>query len=67
MILAHIAYTGRREDCVVRNVSDTGAKLELKTPVAKIPNSFELLVAEHHPQACRVVWRSLREVGVQFM
>jgi hypothetical protein len=51
---------------VVKNVSETGAKLEVAS-VAGIPNSFDLLVPGHHPQPCRVVWRALREMGVQYI
>ena len=52
-------------DCIIRNVSDTGAKLEVRM-VSKIPPTFQLLVEGHEPQTCRVVWRSLREMGVAF-
>jgi hypothetical protein len=51
--------------CVVRNVSDTGAKLEVAS-VAGIPNSFDLVVPGHRPQHCRVVWRALKEMGVAY-
>ncbi len=64
---ALIAFGGRREMCIVRNVSDTGAKLEIHTAVGTIPNSFELIVPKHRPQLCRVVWRAPREMGVQFV
>jgi hypothetical protein len=67
-IEARIAYGGGRSvcPCVVKNVSETGAKLEVAS-VAGIPNSFDLLVPGHHPQPCRVVWRALREMGVQYI
>lgn len=64
---ALIAFAGRKEMCIVRNVSETGAKLEIHTTVASIPNSFELFVPKHLPQLCRVVWRAPREMGVQFI
>jgi hypothetical protein len=67
MIPAIIAFDGGRSriDCVIRNLSDGGAKLEVAT-VKGIPQSFDLLVPQHAPQACRVVWRALKELGVQF-
>lgn len=67
MIIATIVYNGgvMRTDCVIRNLSDTGAKLEVPT-VKAIPQSFELIVSGHRPQRCIVMWRSLRELGVQF-
>jgi hypothetical protein len=61
------AYTAGRGpiDCVIRNLSDGGAKLEV--PSAKgVPTTFDLLTPGRPPQPCRVVWRALREVGVQF-
>ena len=68
MIVATIVYEGGRErtDCVIRNLSDGGAKLEFAT-VRGIPQSFDLLVPGHHSHACRVAWRSLKEIGVQFV
>jgi len=68
MIVATIVYDGGRMrlDCVIRNLSDGGAKLEFAT-VRGIPQSFDLLVPGHRPQHCRVAWRALKELGVQFM
>lgn len=57
---------GQRQNCVIRNVSETGAKLEMKN-VGRVPAAFELYAPGHRPQTCKVVWRSLREMGVQFM
>jgi hypothetical protein len=68
MILATITFdNGRtRLDCVIRNLSEGGAKLELAT-VRGIPQTFDLVVPGHHVQHCRVAWRALKEMGVQFM
>ncbi len=68
MILATIVFdSGRtRLDCVIRNLSDGGAKIELAT-VRGIPNNFDLLVPGHRPQPCQVAWRALKEMGVQFL
>ena len=38
-----------RLDCVIRNLSDGGAKLEVPT-VRGIPDHFDLLVPRHRPQ-----------------
>jgi hypothetical protein len=68
MMVATIVYDGgnSRIDCVIRNLSDGGAKLEV--PSARtIPQSFDLMVPGHRPQHCRIAWRALKEVGVQFM
>jgi hypothetical protein len=67
MIIATLVFdSGRaRIDCVIRNLSDGGAKLEVST-VKGIPQSFDLLVPGHRPHHCRVAWRALRELGVEF-
>ena len=66
-IEAVIVYGGGRtvRPCIVRNTSDSGAKLEVASVVG-IPNTFDLLVPGHHPQHCRVAWRALKELGVAF-
>ena len=68
MISAHIVFEGGRRqiECVIRNLSDGGAKLEVAS-VRGIPDQFQLLVPQHRPQQCRVVWRAVREMGVQFL
>ena len=54
-------------DCIVRNVSATGALLELKTP-ALIPNDFELIIKpELTRRSCRVVRRDALALGVSFV
>ena len=65
-IPARIAFGRGNIDCIIRNVSETGAKLEVRS-VGQIPNNIELLVTGHEPQVCRVVWRSLKEIGVAFL
>jgi hypothetical protein len=67
-IPAKVVFDGgrRRIDCIIRNLSDGGAKLELPS-VSGLPNTFDLIVQGHRPHGCRVAWRALREVGVQFI
>lgn len=64
-IEAIIAYGRTQLACIIRNVSEGGAKLEV-TSVRGIPDAFELLLPNHRPQRCRVAWRSLKEIGVAF-
>ena len=64
-IEAIIAFSRTQMACIVRNVSDGGAKLEV-TSVRGIPDAFDLIVPNHRPQRCRVAWRSLKEIGVAF-
>jgi len=67
VIGAEIVFDGGRSTkaCVIRNISDGGAKLEV-TSVIGIPNNFNLIIPAHRPHACRVVWRALKELGVAF-
>jgi hypothetical protein len=64
-IEAVIGFGRTRMACIVRNVSDGGAKLEV-TSVRGVPDTFDLHVPNHRPQRCRVAWRSLKELGVAF-
>jgi hypothetical protein len=53
-------------DCTIRNLSDSGAALEVATPVG-IPERFMLVVeAEHRQLPSRVVWRKHTRIGVHF-
>jgi hypothetical protein len=52
-------------DCTVRNVSDTGACLEIESPVG-IPNNFTLVISKDNlKRPCHVAWRSGRRIGAQ--
>jgi hypothetical protein len=52
--------------CTIRNLSDTGAALEVTSPIG-IPQEFILLVeADHSSRQCRVVWRKEHRIGVAF-
>ena len=54
-------------DCIVRNISDGGAMLEIASPVG-IPNDFTLVIKpEYLKRKCRVVWRSAKKIGVRFV
>ena len=53
-------------DAVVRDISDTGMKLELRTAM-KLPPRMELiLVAEQTRQDVQVMWQKGKMVGVRF-
>jgi PilZ domain len=52
--------------CMIRNISSTGALLEMGSPVA-LPNKFVLAVLSNHTRRhCRVVWRDRNRLGVAF-
>ena len=53
-------------DCIVKNLSDTGAGLEVSTPLY-IPEQFTLLVSsDDFKRLCQVVWRRGNRIGVVF-
>jgi hypothetical protein len=54
-------------ECIVRNMSDNGAALEVESPVG-IPDDFTLLIKpEMIKRQCRVAWRSAKRIGVRFI
>lgn len=70
VFLAAQIRTARRPplviDCVVRDVSPLGARLELRD-TSTLPNIFELTFdAGRTLRACHVVWRTPTDVGVEF-
>lgn len=67
MIEATIVFDGGRTKMpgIIRNLSETGAKIEVAL-VSRIPRTFDLVVPNAQPQPCLVVWRSMKEMGVQF-
>jgi hypothetical protein len=61
-----IEFSGGTIDCVVRNLSETGAALEVASPVG-IPSEFNLLISgDRAHQRCQVVWRKEKRIGVRF-
>lgn len=61
-----ISFGGGTINCTVRNLSETGAALEVSSPVG-IPEHFTLVIeADHIQVACRVVWRKETRIGVHF-
>ena len=51
-------------ECTVRNLSDTGALLQVSTTFG-IPANFDLIL-ETHRRHCHVVWRTDMKIGVRF-
>lgn len=61
-----IEFNGGAIDCVVRNLSDTGAALEVASPLG-IPQAFNLLIAgDRTSRQCEVRWRKENRIGVAF-
>lgn len=58
---------GQRAECVITNISDHGAHINVADSDS-LPDNFMLLLAENGAtrRRCRVIWRKPREVGVKF-
>ena len=64
---AQIEHGGDKTSCVIRDLSVTGAALQLSDRAATIPAAFTLIVPEDNLKlACRVVWRGAFKIGVAF-
>jgi hypothetical protein len=61
-----IEFSGGTIDCTIRNVSETGAALEVASPVG-IPEEFNLLISGNRSnRRCQVMWRKENRIGVAF-
>jgi len=62
-----IEFGGGAIDCTVRNLSDSGAGLDVVSPVG-IPERFTLVLpADGVQKLCQVVWRKQKRIGVTFL
>jgi hypothetical protein len=53
-------------DCMVRNISDSGARLDIANPVG-LPASFTLVIqTDQFMRRCHPVWSSDNRIGVVF-
>ncbi len=59
-----ILFGGGSIDCTVRNLSETGAALDVTSPLG-IPSEF-VLVTDDTLRPCRIVWRKEKRIGVTF-
>ncbi|MGH6684629.1 MAG: PilZ domain-containing protein [Pseudolabrys sp.] len=65
---AWVALTAdERKGCVISNVSDTGARIDVEDPKS-IPDHFVLMLTSNGAarRFCRVMWRNATQVGVKF-
>ncbi|MGY5776051.1 PilZ domain-containing protein [Rhizobium sp. LEGMi135b] len=53
-------------DCLVRNLSDTGAMIQIENPLAA-PNAFNLQLSDERLLPCTVRWRKINSMGVEFV
>jgi len=51
-------------ECGIRNLPETGAQLEVRSPV---PNVFDLVIdRDQSRRSCCVIWRNATRIGVRF-
>ena len=63
---ATIEFGGGAIDCIIRNLSETGAALDVTSPIG-IPDDFKLVQkSDQSIRRCRVVWRKKTRIGVMF-
>jgi hypothetical protein len=67
MKAAKIEYGGAKAPCMIRDLSVTGAALEISELSGKIPEMFNLIMPEDGLNLpCHVVWRRGFKIGVAF-
>jgi len=53
-------------DCTVRNISTSGARVDIANPIG-LPESFTLVIeADQFMRHCHAVWSSERRIGIAF-
>jgi len=64
---SHVVFDGGRSsaDCVVRDVSDGGARLVFEETLG-VPSAFVLVDSHGNEHGCLVRWRSDYALGVEF-
>jgi PilZ domain len=68
LIAAKISFNNGQStlDCLIRNLSDTGAKLIVSAAIA-LPDGFDLLIPQKSvTRRVRIVWRRGEAMGVRF-
>ena len=61
-----VFHGGGGVDCTVRNISQTGARVDVANPVG-LPDSFTLLIeADQFMRHCHPVWSHDAHIGVAF-
>ena len=65
-LTADLKFSGDTIACTVRNISDTGAALEINSPLW-FPDRFTLsIISDGLRKPCHIVWRREKRVGVAF-
>jgi hypothetical protein len=54
-------------ECLVRDVSDSGARLQFDAPPADVPQRVEIRIGSAAWRTAQVRWRARTEIGVEFV
>jgi hypothetical protein len=61
-----IEFSGGGIDCTIKNISETGAQLEVISPLY-IPDHFTLFIpSDQFKRRSHIVWRREKRIGVTF-
>jgi hypothetical protein len=60
-----IEFTGSTINCLVRNISISGAALDVTNPL-DTPERFDLVSKDGTHIPCHVIWRQDEQIGVAF-
>lgn len=62
-----VTFEGSGVACTVRNISDSGAAIDLENP-GLLPHAFTLSISrDNFVRNCRAVWRNDRRLGIAFV
>ena len=53
-------------ECTVMDISKRGAKI-VPDGLSAVPDSFDLVLGDQKRQACEVIWRRGRMLGIKFV
>lgn len=53
-------------NCIVRNLSETGARLEMPNALG-LPQEFAIAISGEAERRCRIAWQGFGAVGVAFV
>ena len=62
---SYVRLASENRTCVVRDVSETGARIEIERP-RDLPAEIELALSGVIARPCRINWRSKNAVGVSW-
>lgn len=64
----HINFeTGVGVDCLIRNLSDKGACLEVDNGAVPSDRFMLMIKPENFERTCQVIWRKPKKIGVEFV